>query len=136
MADRTYSGLFFSIHDNALAIRVELGAPSPAGRKRFKVPLKILVPVDKLALLPQEDTFAGRITVWTVAAGGDGKLAPLNRREHMIVIPADKMDRVGTLTIETSVEAGEGECRVSVGVLNDATGETGFGAAETQLGRT
>jgi VWFA-related protein len=135
MADRTYSGLFFSIHDNALAIRVELGAPSPAGRKRFKVPLKILVPADKLALLPQEDTFAGTITVWTVAAGGDGKLAPLNRQEHKIIIPADKMDRVGTLTIETSVEAGEGECRVSVGVLNDATGETGFGAAEAQLGR-
>jgi VWFA-related protein len=135
MADRTYSGLGFGIHDNALAIRVELGAPSPAGRKRFKVPLKILAPVDKLVLLPQQDTFAGRITVWTVAVGGDGKLSPLNRSEHTIVIPADKIDRVGTLAIETSVDAGEGECRVSVGVLNDATGETGFGTAEIQLGR-
>jgi hypothetical protein len=134
MADRTYAGLGFGAHDNALAIRVEPGAPGPAGRKRFKVPLKILVPVDRLALQSQENGLAGSITVWTVAVGGDGKLSPLNRREHAITVPADRINRVGTVAIETSVEAGEGECRVSVGVLNDATGETGFAAAEIQLG--
>ena len=135
MADRTYAGLGFGAHDNALAIRVELGAPGPAGRKRFKVPLRILVPVTRLALLPQEGGLAGNITLWTVAVGGDGKLAPLNRQEHRPVVPAERIGRVGAVAIETSVEAGEGECRVSVGVLDNATGETGFAAAEIQLGQ-
>lgn len=136
MADRTYAGLGFGIHDNALNVRVELGAPGPAGRKRFKVPVRILVPADRLALVPREATFAGKVTVWTVAIGGDGRLSPLDRREHAIVVPAERMGRVGALAIETSVQAGEGEFRVSVGVLDAATGETGFSAAEARLGDT
>jgi len=136
MADRTYAGLGFGILENPLAIRAQIGEPSPAGRKTYNVPIEVLVPVDKLTLLPQGADMAGKITVWTIAAGEKGKLSPLNRQEHVIVVPADKLDKVGTLAIKTTAEVGEGRCRVSVGVLDEATGEAGFAAAEKQVGKS
>ena len=134
MADRAYAGLTFGALENPLAIRALLGTPSPAGKKRYTVPVKVLVPVGKLALLPAGDEYRGKITVWTVAAGAGNKLSPLDRQEHEIVVPADKMARVGTLTIELNVELPEGDCRVSVAVLDEATGEVGFAAADGRLG--
>jgi len=136
MADRTYAGLGFGILENPLAIRAEIGEPTPAGRKTYNVPIKVLVPVDKLTLLPQGSDMAGKITVWTIAAGEKGKLSPLNRQEHVIVVPAAKLGKVGTLAITTTAEVGEGTCRVSVGVLDEATGESGFAAAEKQVGKS
>lgn len=130
MADRAYAGLTFGVLENPLAIRALLGEPRPAGKKRYTLPVKVLVPVDKVALLPSGDEYRGRITVWTVAAGAGNKLSPLDRQEHEIVVPADKMSRLGTLTIDLSVEVPEGECRVSVAVLDEATGEVGFAAAD------
>lgn len=134
MADRAYAGLTFGVLENPLAIRAALGEPSPAGKKRYTLPVKVLVPVDKIALLPAGDEYRGKITVWTVAAGASNKLSPLDRQEHEIVVPADKMSRVGTLAIDLTVEVPEGDCRVSVAVLDEVTGEVGFAAADARLG--
>jgi len=85
-------------------------------------------------LLPAGQEYRGKITLWTVAAGAINKLSPLNRQEHEIVVPADKMARLGTLAIELNVEVPEGDCRVSVAVLDEATGEVGFAAADARVG--
>ncbi len=134
MADRAYAGLTFGVLENPLAIRAVVGEPSPAGKKRYTLPVKVLVPVDKIALLPTGEEYRGRITVWTVAAAAANKLSPLARQDHEIVVPADKMSRLGTLAIDLTVELPEGDCRVSVAVLDEVTGEVGFAAADARLG--
>lgn len=134
MADRAYAGLTFGVLENPLTIRAQVGEPRPAGKKRYTLPVKVLVPVHKIALLPAGDEYRGRLTVWMVAVAEGNKFSPLNRQEHEIVVPADKMSRVGTLAIDLNVEVGEGDCRVSVAVLDEATGEVGFAAADARLG--
>lgn len=134
MADRAYAGLTFGVLDNPLAVRAVLGQPRPAGKNRYALPVKVLIPVDKIALLPEGDEYRGRISVWTVAASEQNRLSPLSRQEHEIVVPADKRARVGTLTIDLSVEVPEGDCRVSVALLDVVTGEVGFAIADARLG--
>ena len=70
--------------------------------------------MDKLALLPMGDHYRGRISVWTVAASEQNRLSPLSHQEHEIVVPANKRERLGTLTIDLVVEVPEGELGAEV----------------------
>jgi len=136
MADRTYAGLGFGVLENPLAIRILLGEPSPAGRKTYSLPVTVLVPLDKLTLLPQNGDMAGTLAVWTVASGDEGSVSPLDRQQHAVTVPADKLDRVGVIAVQGAVEVRAGRCRVSVGVLDGTSGEAGFAAAEKQVGKS
>lgn len=134
MADRTFAGLGFGVQENALAVRAVLGEASPTGRKRFTVPVQVVVPLDKLALLPQGDDQVATLAVWTVAAGEGGVPSPMSRQEHTVAIPAGRLASIGTVTVQTAVDVPAGRCRVAVGVLDRLSGEAGFASAERVLG--
>jgi VWFA-related protein len=134
--DRTVAGLGFNLKDDPIGIRLQLGHPVAAGRQRWSLPVKILVPVGNLALVREGDDFNGSLIVYTVATDGRGHHSPLGQQRHSIVVPADKIDRVGTLAIDTAVEVGEGDCRVSVGVLDEVATNAGYTTADTTIGGT
>jgi len=134
--DRTVAGLGFNLKDDPIGIRLELGRPVAAGKQLWSLPLRILVPVGNLALIRQGDEYDGSLLVYTAARDARGHYSPLGSERHAIVVPADKIDRVGTLAINTSVEVGEGDCRVSVGVLDEVATSAGYTTADTRIGGT
>ena len=69
MADRTLAALFHGIEDNPLEVEIEVGDPTPAEDGQYAVPVRLRIPLFKLAILNQDDDLPGQAP----PAGGDAR---------------------------------------------------------------
>ncbi|MGE5235823.1 MAG: VWA domain-containing protein [Acidobacteriota bacterium] len=129
VADRTSAGLLFDLADNPLRVSVATEAPRVVSKDRCAVPLVIRVPLASLVLPAEGGELSGAAVVFYQAADAEGHRSQLARIRHPLRIPLGRASAVRELAISTEVEVGAGEGRVSVGVLDEVSGQAGYATA-------
>jgi hypothetical protein len=129
MNDRVIANLLYRGKDNDLGILARVGAPRLTDDGYYRVPIDVLIPMQKLTLLPQGETeHVGGFDVYVVVANGDNDLSDVARKSHQIRVPAADMQKLGgkfyTYTLELLMEKGLN--KISVGVVDQVSNVSGF----------
>ena len=123
LRDRAASALLLGVAANPLDVQVELGPPARE-RGGATVPVKVKIPLARLALLPRGDSHQGQLSILLLLQDREGNLAAAPKLAVPLQIPNQKlvesMARIGTF--ETSVRLRGGEPRIAVAVRDEVGG--------------
>jgi VWFA-related protein len=127
MNDGTYAALYYNFQSNPLDVELEFERGKRRNDGFYLVPIRVRVPLGKLALVPREDTYEGRIRVWVGALDEHGT-SPIQQVPVPISIPADEIDhaRQQDYVYSITLLLRSGEQKVAVGVRDDLAAETAF----------
>lgn len=126
--DKVMTGLVIPIDDNPLEIGLMTGQAVPASETRWTVPFELTFPIQNVALFLQEDEYVGRVEMFLAARDTDGKQSDLIRQAHEVRIPAVDYEEAQkrNFTIKASLLMETGHYKVSAGLLDHITRQTGF----------
>jgi VWFA-related protein len=130
MSDRVIANLLYRTKANDMQILMKISTPrATEDRDFYSVPIELQIPMEKLTLIPQGETaYAGGFTVYVAVANKDGDMSDVQRKSHQIHVDAADMKTLGgkhyTYTLDLLMERGLN--KVSVGVIDDVSNETGF----------
>jgi hypothetical protein len=86
--DRTLATLYHGAQDNPLEITVEVGEQAPAAGGQYSVPLRLRIPLFKLAILNQNDNlYQGKLRVLVAIRDEAGGTSPVRQVEVPLSIP-------------------------------------------------
>ncbi len=128
-SDETMAGLLTEPAGNRLEIGVAVGEPVQKDGKTTTAPLRILVPLSSLLRVPDGDGLVARVSSFVVAGNQDGRSKTVHL-SHRLRIPTNAPDAI-SLVLE--VELRSGANRISVGVLDEQSGETGFAVTQVDV---
>lgn len=134
MEDFSLANLFNLSEKNDLQISVEQERINTVSRGRKSVPLRIRIPIARLTALPQGDQHLGRFSVFIVAADQSGDYSDVIRKSQPFSIPVAQLAKAQAshFTYEIAVNIrGTGD-RISVGVMDEISKETGFARVEVK----
>jgi VWFA-related protein len=127
MSDRVIANLLYKVKANDLKIRVKTNSPVPQ-EDLYRVPVEIQIPMESLTLLPQGEVYTGGFSVYLAVANKDGDLSDVSRKTHQVHVPQAQMKNLAgkyyTFAVDLLMEKGVN--RISVGVVDDVSNETGF----------
>lgn len=69
--------LFGSPPGGGEPLRVELGAPRRAGRKRMEVPLTVLIPLSEVTFIPDGEAWVARLELRVAVSDAEGRRAKI-----------------------------------------------------------
>lgn len=128
MNDRVVANLLYRSKSNGLKIEAKAGQPRVADEDTFRVPVEVQIPMDSLTLLPQGTEYAGGFDLYVVVSNKDGDMSDVARKTQQIRVPNADHDKVHgkfyTYAMELIMEPGPG--KISVGVMDQVSNETGF----------
>jgi VWFA-related protein len=130
--DRTLAALYYGIEENPLDITVEIGEQAPAAGGQYSVPIRLHIPLFKLAILNQNETYQGKLRLMVVIRDQDGGTSPVRQVEVPLSIPRKEvLNAMGqyyvynlTLNMKPGIQS------VAVAVRDD------IGATTSYLSRT
>jgi VWFA-related protein len=130
MADRAIANLYVDTSSNDWPISVRTGAPKRDGRY-FVVPLQVVIP-STITLIPQSDKLAGGFTLYFAVGDASGRTSTVMRRPQNVEIPpaAEANVRNKPITFTTAVRVSAGESVLSVAIVDQLSGATGFTRAK------
>ena len=127
MNDRVIANLLYRVKANDLNILVKTGTPV-AQEDLFRVPVEIQIPMEKLTLLPQGESFMGGFSVYCAVANKEGDMSDVNRQSHQLRVPNSDMTKIKgkyyTYALDLLMEPGPN--KISIGVVDDVSNTTGF----------
>jgi len=124
--DQVLTGLLVGIDDNEMGVTIERLNTVPANSDLWTVPVRISVPMSRLALLPIGDQLVGHVALVAGARDADGKRADVQHEEHEVAVPADTDITDRRWTLESRFLMGAGKHRVVVGLLDRVTHKTSY----------
>jgi len=132
MSDKVIANLFYESSSNDLSIVIRTGAPRSQENGTFMVPLEVLIPMDRLTLLPRGDEFVGSFTLYVVVSDKNGDMSDVQKQTHQVHVPAKSVDELKgkhyTYSVDLVMNPGRG--KISVGIADDLTTGTGFRTTE------
>ncbi len=134
MEDFSLANLFNLSDRNDLEISVEKEGVNELRMGKKSIPLKIRIPISRLTAFPQGDAHVGRFSVFIVAADQSGDYSDVIRKTQSFSIPAARFAKAQAshFTYEIAVNIrGTGD-RISVGVMDELSKETGFARVEVK----
>ena len=87
MVDRTLAALFHGIEENPLEVAVEIGDPVAAAKGEYDVPVRLRIPLFKLAILEQQGAFQGKLRVLVATRDDEGGMSAVRQVEVPLNIP-------------------------------------------------
>ena len=128
MADRTLAALYHGIEDNPLAIEVEIGEPTPDEGGQYGVPVRLKIPLFKLAILNHDDVFQGKLRVLVATRDATGGTSPVRQVEVPLNIPRKEvLNALGQYYIYTlTLKMKPGEQHVAVAVRDEVAAATSY----------
>jgi VWFA-related protein len=127
MSDRVIANLLYKVKANDLKVRVKTNPPVPQD-DLFRVPVEIQIPMDSLTLLPQGESYTGGFSIYIAVANKDGDMSDVTRKTQQVRVPQSDMKTIAgkyyTFSVDLLMEKGVN--RISVGVVDDVTNQTGF----------
>ncbi len=132
MSDKIIANLFYESSSNDLGIIIRTGAPRSQENGTFLVPLEVLIPMDRLTLLPRGEEYVGSFTFYVVVSDKNGDMSDVQKQTHQVHVPVASADQLKgkhyTYTVDLMMNPGRG--KISVGIADDLTTQTGFRATE------
>jgi VWFA-related protein len=126
--DRTLAALFYGFEDNPLKIGIEVGEQSPSTDGSFAVPVRLQIPLAKVAVLRGDGVYEGNLRVLVAARGTEGGLPSMREIPVPIRIPHKQiLTALGQLYVYTlTLQLPAGEQRVAVGVRDELSANTSY----------
>ncbi|HEY0788821.1 MAG TPA: VWA domain-containing protein [Thermoanaerobaculia bacterium] len=132
MSDKVIANLFYESASNDLGIIIRTGTPRSQDNGTFLVPLEVLVPMDRLTLLPRGEEYVGSFTFYVVVSDKNGDMSDVQKQTHQVRVPAASMGELKgkhyTYSVDLMMNPGRG--KISVGIADDLTTKTGFRTTE------
>lgn len=94
VSEAVISALFFPRDDNPLSIGLQVGAPVPADRQNYFVPISVRVPYARVTLLPEGSKLRGRVVLYFAVVDAQGKQSDLARQTAAIDIDASRAEAI------------------------------------------
>ncbi|REJ73886.1 MAG: VWA domain-containing protein [Acidobacteria bacterium] len=128
MHDGTLSALHLSLGENDLDAKLVFGPQTLRADGLYDVPFRLVVPWEKIVLIPQQGVHRGSLRVWLAAKDEDDKLSDVQQVPLDIAFPSDQIDRTeGTEYVQTlSLTMEPGYQDVAVGVRDLLGGSKAF----------
>jgi hypothetical protein len=126
MNDRVIANLYTESLPSSWPISVKLGIPrSQAGK--WVVPVQVVM-ASTITLLPQDKNLVGGLTLYFAVGKGDGRTSEVIRKPRELTIPAaaEPLVRAKPMTFTTAIGVSPGESTLSVGVIDQVSGTTGY----------
>lgn len=126
--DRTLAALFYGIEDNPLKITLEVGEQTPGPDRNFTVPVRLNIPLSKVAILRGDGVYEGNLRLLVATRGADGRMSTVRQIPVPIRIPHKEMiTALGKLYVYTlTLQLPPGEQRVAVGVRDDVSATASY----------
>jgi len=126
--DRTLAALLYGFEDNPLQIAVELGEQAPGTAGSFNVPVRLRIPLWKLAILNRETLFEGNLRLLVATRHEDGRSSPVRQIEVPLQIPRKEvLNAMGQFYVYTlTLQLQPGEQRVAVAVRDELGATTSY----------
>ncbi len=132
-AERTMTGLLLPVQHNPLGIVAEAGEPRPDGDKRWIVPVKVKSPLGTLTLTPEGDKLVAGLSTFAIAGSQKGATSTVQSSSHRVSVPEGSESKPIVITVDIEVITGAGADTISVGVLDEISGATGFTTAQVAI---
>jgi len=128
VVDRTFAALYYDIEDNPLAIQVEIGDQTPAEEGQYAVPVRLKIPLFKLAILNREETFQGKLRLLVATRDAAGGTSPMRQLEVPLNIPRKEvLSALGQYYIYTlTLKMKPGVQHVAVAVRDEIAATTSY----------
>jgi VWFA-related protein len=129
IVDRTLAALFYGIEDNPLDITAEAGEATPAENGQYAVPLRLKIPLFKLAILSQQDhAYVGKLRVLVAVRDDAGGTSPVRQVEVPLNIPRKEvLNALGQYYVYTlTLKLRPGLQHVAVAVRDDLAATTSY----------
>lgn len=128
MTDRVIANLFYPNRANDLKIVFKTGMPVSMDGDRFKVPLEVHIPMDKLTLIPQGEVLAGGFSVYIGVSDENGDMSDINQQSHRLNVPQGDAEKTKgkdyVYTVDLIMQKGLN--KISIGVVDEISNTTGF----------
>jgi VWFA-related protein len=134
--DRMLASLYYGYEDNPLEIQVEVGDEAPVEKGSWSVPIRLRIPLFRVAMLPTEKSFEGKVSLLLAVGDGDGRQSRLRQVHVPISIPREKaLTALGQYYLyEVKLSLEPGEQHVAIAVRDEATATTSFIARNLSMG--
>ncbi|HTG32734.1 MAG TPA: VWA domain-containing protein [Thermoanaerobaculia bacterium] len=128
VVDRTLAALYYDMEDNPLAIEVEIGDQTPAEGGQYAVPVRLKIPLFKLAILNREETFQGKLRLLVATRDAAGGTSPMRQVEVPLNIPRKEvLNALGQYYIYTlTLKMKPGVQHVAVAVRDEIAATTSY----------
>jgi hypothetical protein len=136
--DRTLAALLYGVEDNPLQIGVEVGEQVPGPSGTVAVPIRLRIPLHKLAILNQDETYQGSLRLMVATRGEDGRSSPVRQVAVPVKIPRkDVLNALGQFYVYTlTLQLPPGTHRVAVGVRDEIAATTSYLSQSVTVGAT
>ncbi len=138
--DRTLAALFYNVEDNPLAISLEIGEQTPGANGSVSVPVRLKIPLFKLAILNHEaeGVFEGSLRVFVATRAPNGNNSPLRQVPVPIRIPRKGLlNAMGQFYLYTlTLELKPGSQQVAVAVRDEIASTTSYLSRAVTVGTT
>jgi VWFA-related protein len=130
MDDRVIANLFAEKTESEWPITIRTGPPRAEPTGKFLVPVQVVMPAT-ITLLPQEGDLIGGFVLYFAVGTRDGRTSDIMRRPQGLKIPpkAEWAIRAKPMTFTTGIHVNPGESVLSVAILDQISGTTGFARA-------
>ena len=128
VVDRTLATLFYGIEDNPLEIAMEIGDLAPAEGGKFTVPVRLRIPLFKLAILKEQDNFEGKLRVLVATRDEAGGASPVRQIDVPLRIPRKEvLNAMGQYYVYTlTLQMKPGLQHVAVAVRDELAAATSY----------
>jgi VWFA-related protein len=126
--DRTLAALLYDMEDNPLGISVEVGEQIPGPSGTLAVPIRLRIPLHKLAILNRDQEYEGSLRLLVATRSEDGRSAPVRQVAVPIKIPRKEvLNALGQFYLYTlTLQLPPGTHRVAVGVRDEIAATTSY----------
>ena len=140
VVDRTLAALLYGFEENPLGVSVEVGGQTPGASGNVSVPIRLKIPLFKLAILNHQEAglFEGNLRVFVAARAPDGDSSPLRQVPVPIRIPRKGvLNAMGQFYLYTlTLELKPGEQRVAIAVRDEIAATTSYLSRALTVGTT
>jgi VWFA-related protein len=126
--DRTLAALLYGLEENPLQIAVEIGEQTPGPSGSISVPIRLRIPLHKLAILNRDQTYEGALRVLVATRSSDGRSAPVRQVAVPIKIPRKQvLNALGQSYLYTlTLQLAPGQNQVALGVRDEIAATTSY----------
>jgi VWFA-related protein len=128
VVDRTLATLFYGTEDNPLEVAIEIGDLTPAEGGKFTVPVRLRIPLFKLAILKQEESFEGKLRILVATRDEVGGASPVKQVDVPLHIPRKEvLNAMGQYYVYTlTLNLKPGLQHVAVAVRDELAASTSY----------
>jgi VWFA-related protein len=136
--DRTLAALFYGIEDNPMAVVLELGEQAPGPDGSIALPVRLRIPLFKVAMLKGDGRYEGNLRVLVATRSADGRMSTVRQIPVPIHIPhKEVLTALGQFYVYTlTLQLAPGEQTVAVGVRDEVAATTSYLSRAVNVGTT